>query len=56
MSRYQKKGNVVTAQQFALKAHDLMDKAMQMQGHAEGAERRYGFQKRERFGGRELYL
>jgi len=31
---YQKKGNVVTAQQFALKAHDLMDKAMQMQGHA----------------------
>merc|ERR1719484_124720 len=39
---YQKKGNVVTAQQFALKAHDLMDKAMQMQGHANSLQGNMG--------------
>jgi hypothetical protein len=34
-NQYQGEGKVVTAQQMALKAHDLMDKAMQMQGHAQ---------------------
>lgn len=34
--KYQASGNVVVAQEMAIKAHDLMDKAMQMQKHAEG--------------------
>jgi len=34
-NEYQAAGKVVPAQQMALKAHDLMDKAMQMQGHAQ---------------------
>lgn len=35
---YQGKGNVVIAQQEMMKAHDLMDKALQLEGSAKGFE------------------
>jgi len=36
---YQSQGNVVIAQQRMMQAHDLMDKAIQMQGQAEGFQK-----------------
>lgn len=36
--KYQAAGNVVVAQEMAIKAHDLMDKGMQLQKHAEGLQ------------------
>eukprot|EP00397_Hematodinium_sp_SG-2012_P058972 GEMP01075107.1.p1 GENE.GEMP01075107.1~~GEMP01075107.1.p1 ORF type:complete len:304 (+),score=118.15 GEMP01075107.1:202-1113(+) len=38
-NKYQKEGNVVIAQQQMMRAHDLMDKALQMQAQAEGFQK-----------------